>query len=297
MPACLGSAAKAPEAAKAWTGRVRIKDRCRDAIRHRGSRVPLTRQDLAKRLNEHCNPSELSFAGRGLGDERVEARWASKRLVLAQQGAFLSEVICEALKRNSTVTSIKLRVCHIGDEGAEACWASGGSDLPGFLSREAIGKVLKTNSTLTSIDLRHNRIGEEGAEARWCQGLAQAEGSGGSKCPPALATHCRAVSLRGTCRGSEQQHNSSHNLAPRKRHPRRERAGLGGSQGSCRGFRSFVLQRPSRKLPGEGSAGSRREREGLLRVRWHGDCRHAPPAPLRLTCDYLDYWKWWSRSQ
>ena len=53
---------------------------------------------------------------------------------------------------------------------------------------EAIGEALKTNSTLISIDLALNHIGDEGGKARWCQGLARAEGSGGSKGPPAVAT-------------------------------------------------------------------------------------------------------------
>ena len=43
--------------------------------------------------------------------------------------AFPSEAICEALKCNSTLTFIDLGDCRIGDEGAEARWASGGSDL------------------------------------------------------------------------------------------------------------------------------------------------------------------------
>ncbi|CAE7689311.1 NLRC3, partial [Symbiodinium necroappetens] len=151
----------APEAAKAWTGRVRI-------------------EVLAKRLNVLCNPSKLSFELCGLKVEKVEAISEALKsnstltsinffnCYIGDEGA---EAICEALETNSTVTSIHLRGCEIGDEGAEA-----------------IGKVLKTNSTLAFIDLRNNIIGVEGGKARWCQGLTQAEGSGGSKGPPAVAT-------------------------------------------------------------------------------------------------------------
>ncbi|CAE7210314.1 NLRC3 [Symbiodinium necroappetens] len=101
---------EAPEAAKAWTGRVRI-------------------EDLVKRLNVLCNPSKLSFGSSPLDVETVQA-------------------ICEALKCNSTLASINLADCQIGDEGAEV-----------------IGEALKTNSTLTSIDLKYNSIGVEGGKA------------------------------------------------------------------------------------------------------------------------------------
>ena len=36
--------------------------------------------------------------------------------------AFLSEAICEALKTNSTLTSINLKSNHIGAEGGKARW-------------------------------------------------------------------------------------------------------------------------------------------------------------------------------
>ncbi|CAE7466534.1 Nlrc3, partial [Symbiodinium necroappetens] len=124
---------EAPEAAKAWTGRVRI-------------------EELAERLNVHCNPNKLSFEHFRLDVETVQA-------------------ISEALKSNSSLTHINFYNCYIGDEGAEA-----------------IGEALKTNSTLASINLEANDIGVEGGKAGWCQGLAKAEGSGGSKGPPAVAT-------------------------------------------------------------------------------------------------------------
>ena len=82
-----------------------------------------TLQALAERLNVHCNPSKLSFERGGLGVNKVEARWASERSVLRAQGTL--PAIGEALKTNSTLTSINVPTKYIGVEGAKAR----GSDL------------------------------------------------------------------------------------------------------------------------------------------------------------------------
>ena len=68
---------------------MRIEDRFRARHQTPGSRVPITLQALAKQLNVHCNPTKLSFERCALDVERVEAWWASKRLVIVlAQGRF-----------------------------------------------------------------------------------------------------------------------------------------------------------------------------------------------------------------
>ncbi|KFH68943.1 hypothetical protein, variant [Podila verticillata NRRL 6337] len=56
--------------------------------------------------------------------------------------------LAEALKNNSTLTTLDLRGNSIGDNGAQA-----------------LSETLKTNSTLTTLDLRGNSIGDNGAQA------------------------------------------------------------------------------------------------------------------------------------
>ncbi|CAE7231324.1 NLRC3 [Symbiodinium sp. CCMP2592] len=181
------SAAAAPEAGKAWTGRARI-----------GA--------LAERLNVHCNPSKLSFERCGLYGADVVKKAISEALktnstltsinlavcYIGDEGA---EVIREALKNNSRLTSINLASNSIGDEGGKAVGEALKSNSTltsinlqsnriGVEGGKAIGEALRTNSTLTSVNLEFNRIGDEGVKARWCQGLAQAEGSGHQHWPP-----------------------------------------------------------------------------------------------------------------
>ena len=55
------------------------------------------------------------------GFQRGQCRWS--------RVSFPSEAISEVLKTNSTLASIKLAHNNIGDEGAEARWVSGRSDL------------------------------------------------------------------------------------------------------------------------------------------------------------------------
>ncbi|CAE7280729.1 NLRC3, partial [Symbiodinium necroappetens] len=130
-------AAEAPEAVKAWTGRVRI-------------------EVLAEQLNVHCNPSKLTFHCIGHDVRKVEA-------------------ICKALKTNSTVTSIDLFNNDIGNEGGKAWLAERTNstlasinfkrDHIGDEGAQAIGEALKTNSTLAGINLQNNNIGVKGGQA------------------------------------------------------------------------------------------------------------------------------------
>ncbi|CAE7347373.1 NLRC3 [Symbiodinium sp. KB8] len=155
------------------------------AIRHRGSRVPLTRQALAEQLSVHCNPSKLSLVRRGLNVEEVKAigealktnsKVTSINLAEIGIGVEGGKAICEALKCNSTLTFIDLGDCRIGDEGAEAIIEAlkSNSTLTDInLAKTGIGeggvkaicKALKSNSTLTHINLSYNSFGDEGAEA------------------------------------------------------------------------------------------------------------------------------------
>ncbi|KAG0046352.1 hypothetical protein BGZ83_008494, partial [Gryganskiella cystojenkinii] len=59
-----------------------------------------------------------------------------------------TQALAEALKTNSTLTTLCLQSNSIGDKGAQALTES-----------------LLTNSTLTTLDLRHNSIGPSGAQA------------------------------------------------------------------------------------------------------------------------------------
>jgi hypothetical protein len=57
-------------------------------------------------------------------------------------------ILAEALKTNSVLTTLDLRVNSIGSDGAKA-----------------LAEALKTNSALTTLDLRANSIGDDGAKA------------------------------------------------------------------------------------------------------------------------------------
>jgi len=162
------SAATAPEAGKARTGRVRI-------------------EALAERLNVHCNPSKLSFERGGLGVNKgtlpaigealkTNSTLTSINLATKYIGVEGAKVIREVLKNNSTLTSINLAWNHIGVEGCKAiCEAlkcnstltsiNLESNRIGVEGGKAIGQALKTNSTLTSMNLENNRIGVEGGKA------------------------------------------------------------------------------------------------------------------------------------
>jgi hypothetical protein len=59
-----------------------------------------------------------------------------------------AKALAEALKTNSTLTTLDLQRSSIGDDGAKA-----------------LAEALKTNSTLTTLDLSWNSIGSDGAKA------------------------------------------------------------------------------------------------------------------------------------
>ncbi|KAL0242539.1 hypothetical protein GEMRC1_005102 [Eukaryota sp. GEM-RC1] len=65
---------------------------------------------------------------------------------VVRQRISVSMLLIEALKVNSSVTSVDLSGKSIGDEGATA-----------------LAEVLKVNSSVTSVDLSYNSIGDEGA--------------------------------------------------------------------------------------------------------------------------------------
>ncbi|CAE7340284.1 NLRC3 [Symbiodinium sp. CCMP2456] len=152
------STAPAPEAGMDWTGKVRI-------------------EELAERLKVRCNPSKLNLEGSGLLVGIVEQ----------------VEAIAEALKTNSTLTSINLAWYFIGEGGAKAiCEALKCNSTLTSINLEhndinaeggkAIGQALKTNSTLTSINLQVNGLGVEGGKA-----LAEALNSNTTVCEIELA--------------------------------------------------------------------------------------------------------------
>ena len=132
-----------------------------------------------------------------------------------------------------------MRVRRHGGLQSSQCWCRVAFPL------EAIAEALKSNSTLTTIQLAFNSIGVEGGKARWCQGSASSSRRG------------LAVSLRGACRGSEEQHNSLRNWPLQKQHPQRVQAGLGGSQGS-----SAVSEALSSRGPQESYRGKARRGPG-----------------------------------
>ncbi|CAE7643758.1 NLRC3 [Symbiodinium necroappetens] len=88
---------------------------------------------------------------------------------------FLWEAIAEALKTNSTLTSINLEGNRIDEDGGKAIGEALKSNSTlasinlGFCNigegAQAICEALKTNSTLTSINLERNHIGNEGGKA------------------------------------------------------------------------------------------------------------------------------------
>ena len=109
---------------------------------------------------------------------------------------------------------------------------------------------------------------------------AQAEGPGGSKGPPAVAT---AV-LPFPCEALAEA---------LMRHNRLE-IELYGNKIPAECQEAWAVRRARERFPKPcppqalseatgGRPGGVPEREGLLRVRWHGDSRHAPPAVLRLS--------------
>ncbi|KAK3819060.1 MAG: hypothetical protein J3R72DRAFT_529307 [Linnemannia gamsii] len=75
-------------------------------------------------------------------------RKLSFELVAGSFGASELEPLAEALKTNSTLTTLNLRGNSIGHNGAKA-----------------LAEALKTNSTLTTLDLWNNSIGSDGAKA------------------------------------------------------------------------------------------------------------------------------------
>ena len=174
------------------------------------SRVDFPSEAISKALKTNSTLTSINLAWNRIGEVGVKARWVSGRC--CSRVAFPREAICEALKRNSTLTSINLESNRIGVEGAKARlgfrWVRAARAGFAFLS-EAIGEALKTNSTLASIILENNNIGGECGKARRCQGLAQ--GVWWFQRSASSSSRCLAVSLRGACRGSEQQHNSLRN--------------------------------------------------------------------------------------
>ncbi|KAG0009893.1 hypothetical protein BGZ82_003786, partial [Podila clonocystis] len=87
-----------------------------------------------------------------------------------------AEALGEALKTNSTLTTLNLRSNSIGDNGALALSEAlkmnstlTTLDLAwnsiGANGAHALGEALRTNSTLTSLNLGHNKIGPNGTEA------------------------------------------------------------------------------------------------------------------------------------
>ncbi|CAE7566212.1 NLRC3 [Symbiodinium sp. KB8] len=109
---------------------------------------------ICEALKTNSSLASISLEGNNDISEQVLAEIETRCLLEAPEaakawtGRVRIEAICEALKTNSTLTSISLESNDIRDEGAEA-----------------IAEALKTNSTLTSINLEDNEIGLEGAEA------------------------------------------------------------------------------------------------------------------------------------
>ncbi|KAF9993363.1 hypothetical protein BGZ79_001988, partial [Entomortierella chlamydospora] len=87
-----------------------------------------------------------------------------------------AQVLAEALKTNSTLTTLDLRSNFIRDSGgqslAEALKTNStlttldlGSNLIGDSGGQSLAEALKTNSTLTTLNLRSNLIGDGGGQA------------------------------------------------------------------------------------------------------------------------------------
>ena len=104
-------------------------------------------------------PTSSAFEGSGV----------RKRCDLSCRGMWsLPKALADALKQNSSLTTINLSWNDIGADGAKAAVLLRPSLAfmwPACSACQALAEALKQNSSLTTIDLRGNKIGADGAKA------------------------------------------------------------------------------------------------------------------------------------
>ncbi|KAL0243318.1 hypothetical protein GEMRC1_005879 [Eukaryota sp. GEM-RC1] len=118
-------------------------------------------------------PSDLEFLN---NSSSLFPRLKQLELKVTRRNASVSMLLIEALKTNTTVTSVNLGSNSIGDVGARAlaealivnsCVTSVGlqSNSIGDEGARALAEALIVNSCVTSVGLQSNSIGDEGVRA------------------------------------------------------------------------------------------------------------------------------------
>ncbi|KAL0242597.1 hypothetical protein GEMRC1_005160 [Eukaryota sp. GEM-RC1] len=118
-------------------------------------------------------PSDLEFLN---NSSSLFPRLKQLEVKVATQRLSVSMLLIEALKTNSTITSLELSSNYIGDEGVRAlaevlkvnASVTSVNLHYNFIKVEgarALAEVLKLNSSVTSVNLRTNSVGDVGARA------------------------------------------------------------------------------------------------------------------------------------
>ncbi|KAF9390109.1 hypothetical protein CPB97_009911 [Podila verticillata] len=115
----------------------------------------LTRADAADLYKSKFLPeqevvedSDIDVSGSDVSDSDVSDSGESEDSDADVSGDNGAQALAEALKTNSTLTTLDLQINKIGDKGAQE-----------------LAETLKINSTLTTLDLQGNSIGGHGAQA------------------------------------------------------------------------------------------------------------------------------------